>query len=200
MNTQSKRSGFTLIELLVVISIIALLAGLAFPALQGAMTAAQKAQASTMCNQLAIAVNLYNTEYGVNPVPSSSSSDYTVATQSNWDDMVKCLNGNKTITGTTATSSIANSRYIQFMSFNKKDLYDTSGTGSQAIYSPVKKAGGSSSTDRWYHMVIDGNYDGTITIEDLSKTSGTSQLSINVGVWAYGDNTTDNTKKVGSYR
>ncbi len=193
MNKNPKRSGFTLIELLVVISIIALLAGLAFPALQGAIDSAQKAQASTMCNQLAIAANLYNTEYGVWPIIGSSTGDFTFSTSSQWGDLCTSFNGNKTIKdGSTTTSQVANSRAIQFMSFNKKDLATPT---ANYVISPVKKA-----TDRLYRMVVDGNYDGVITIADLSKSSGDSNLAMGVGVWAFGDKSTDNTKKVGSYR
>ncbi len=60
-------SGFTLIELLVVISIIAILASLAFPAVNGAIDSARKAQAKNTAVQIAAAVTGYETEYGKLP-------------------------------------------------------------------------------------------------------------------------------------
>jgi len=62
-----KRSAFTLIELLVVIAIIAVLAGLAFPAVQGALESGKKAQARNDVHQLATAVKSYLSEYGRQP-------------------------------------------------------------------------------------------------------------------------------------
>ncbi len=64
------RSGirsFTLVEILVVISIIGLLAGLAIPAVGGALNAARKAKVSAMANQIRTALIQFNTEYGYFP-------------------------------------------------------------------------------------------------------------------------------------
>jgi prepilin-type N-terminal cleavage/methylation domain-containing protein len=70
---QAQRLGFTLIELLVVISIIAVLAGLAFPAVNGAMDSARKARAKSDVAQIATAVVAYDTEYGRLPTISGNS-------------------------------------------------------------------------------------------------------------------------------
>ena len=70
---QAQRLGFTLIELLVVISIIAVLAGLAFPAVNGAMDSARKARANSDVTQIATAVVAYETEYGRLPTISGNS-------------------------------------------------------------------------------------------------------------------------------
>jgi prepilin-type N-terminal cleavage/methylation domain-containing protein len=59
--------AFTLIELLVVISIIAVLAGLAFPAVNGALEAAKKAKAKSDVAQIVGAIKAYQTEYGKLP-------------------------------------------------------------------------------------------------------------------------------------
>jgi len=71
--SQAERYGFTLIELLVVISIIAVLAGLAFPAVNGAMDSARKARAKSDVTQIATAVVAYETEYGKLPTISGNS-------------------------------------------------------------------------------------------------------------------------------
>ncbi len=66
--------GFTLIELLVVISIIAVLVGLAFPAISGVLDRAKKVQAKNDVTQIVTAVNAYFTEYGVYPLNSGNNS------------------------------------------------------------------------------------------------------------------------------
>lgn len=62
--TNNQRFAFTLIELLVVIAIIAVLAGLGFGAVQGALKSAKRAQARSDVNQMAAAVKTYLLEYG----------------------------------------------------------------------------------------------------------------------------------------
>jgi type II secretion system protein G len=59
-----KASGFTLIELLVVIAILVILAGIAFPAMQGAMDSAKRGQARNDVHQIAAAVKAYRLEFG----------------------------------------------------------------------------------------------------------------------------------------
>jgi prepilin-type N-terminal cleavage/methylation domain-containing protein len=72
-----KHSAFTLIELLVVISIIAILASLAFPAVQGALRGSKRAQARNDVNQLASAVKSYALEYGRLPEKGSEIATLT---------------------------------------------------------------------------------------------------------------------------
>lgn len=62
--TGRRASAFTLIELLVVIAIIAILAGLGFGAVQGALNSSKRAQARNDVNQVASAVKAYALEYG----------------------------------------------------------------------------------------------------------------------------------------
>jgi prepilin-type N-terminal cleavage/methylation domain-containing protein len=69
---QRARNAFTLIELLVVIIMIAILAGLLFPALIGAQNQAKKVQAKNDLTQIVSAVNAYYTEYGKYPVDSTA--------------------------------------------------------------------------------------------------------------------------------
>jgi len=72
--------AFTLIELLVVIAIIAILMGLLFPAVNGALNAARKASAKNDVVQIANAVVMYETEYGKLPPNSSTVSGTLVET------------------------------------------------------------------------------------------------------------------------
>jgi prepilin-type N-terminal cleavage/methylation domain-containing protein len=62
--TGREAAAFTLIELLVVMAIIAILAGLGFGAVQGALNSGKKAQARNDVNQMASAVKSYALEYG----------------------------------------------------------------------------------------------------------------------------------------
>ncbi len=66
--------GFTLIELLIVIAIIGILMALLFPAVQGAIDAARRAQAKNDVTQIATAINAYVTEYGRLPVTQDSGT------------------------------------------------------------------------------------------------------------------------------
>jgi prepilin-type N-terminal cleavage/methylation domain-containing protein len=70
-----KSPAFTLIELLIVIAIIAILAGLAFPAVSGAIGSSRKTQARNDVAQLAAAVKAFQLEYGRLPVSGASTSD-----------------------------------------------------------------------------------------------------------------------------
>jgi type II secretion system protein G len=74
---QRKACGFTLIELLVVIAILVILAGIAFPAMQGAMDSAKRGQARNDVHQIAAAVKAYRLEFGRLPTPGQEISELT---------------------------------------------------------------------------------------------------------------------------
>lgn len=67
--TQAK--AFTLVEILVVVSIIGLLAGLAFPAIQGALNSAKKGKAKAEMQSIITSLKSYQNEYGRLPNPSA---------------------------------------------------------------------------------------------------------------------------------
>lgn len=74
-----KRSAFTLIELLVVIAILVILAGIAFPAMQGALDSAKRGQARNDANQIASAIKAYRLEFGRLPAAGSEIAAITGA-------------------------------------------------------------------------------------------------------------------------
>src|SRR4029077_16778413 len=74
-------SGFTLIDLLVVIIMIAIRAGLLFPAINGAQNQAKKVQAKNDVTQIVSAVNAYYTEYGY--YLTSPTTDLTFSANNN---------------------------------------------------------------------------------------------------------------------
>ena len=73
MRALKSPQGFTIAELMVVVAIIVILMSLLFPAVQGALEAAKKAQAKNDVTQIATAIVAYDTEYGrlpsTNPAP-----------------------------------------------------------------------------------------------------------------------------------
>lgn len=78
LHTPGRRlAAFTLIELLVVIAIIAILAGLAFPAMQGALDSGRKADARNDVAQIAAAVKAYQLEYGRLPAANNVIRELT---------------------------------------------------------------------------------------------------------------------------
>lgn len=93
----SRSKAFTLIELLVVISIIAILASLAFPAVNGAIDSAKRAKAKSDTVQIVTAVKAYQSEYGKLPTAAVSSDDRGEATQGwfqgNNDEIIRVLTG-----------------------------------------------------------------------------------------------------------
>jgi len=74
-----KRNGFTLIELLVVIAIIGLLASIVLVSLNSARTKGRDAKRAADINQIATALELYNSTNGHYPITYCSGNTYVWA-------------------------------------------------------------------------------------------------------------------------
>jgi len=134
--SRTEWQGFTLIELLVVISIIAVLAALAFPAVNGAMDSARKARAKSDVAQIATAVVAYETEYG--RLPTNSGTSVNTA-------FLATLSGNST----------DNPRKIVFLELSEWKK-GKGGTNSSGFCDPWDSAS-------VYQIALDTNYDNLVT-------------------------------------
>ena len=170
------RLAFTLIELLVVVTIIGILAGLAMPALNGALTQAKRTQAASMVANVKTALNSYQTEYGRWPTDifanetASISSCYTASSSS----LYSLLTGKDIPSG-------ANPHLTSFMEFNSKELYYSSGSA----------AGFKDPWNNPYGIMLDVNYDNQIVVpfdRTLSTNNSTATtISAAIAIWTYGD-------------
>jgi prepilin-type N-terminal cleavage/methylation domain-containing protein len=155
--TRTDKQAFTLIELLVVISIIAILASLAFPAVNGAIDSARKARAGSDVTQIATAVVAYEVEYG--RLPTHTGTDV-----------------NSTLMATLTGNSTDNPRKIVFLEASewKKGRGGTNSSGfcdpwdSASVYQIALDSGSADKT----------NYDNWVT-------AGTNSADITkkVAVW-----------------
>jgi prepilin-type N-terminal cleavage/methylation domain-containing protein len=186
-------SGFTLIELLIVIALIAILAGLLFPAFAAVQKSAKKTLAKNDLTQIVTAVNGFYTEYGKYPTTSTTDVTFGISPTTN-DQLFDVLRNITTgINGTNVT--LLNPRQIVFM--------DVPPAKDQTH----PKSGIQISTGRWYdpwgspyNVAIDANYNGIVrapSYTDLLSTYTTAlppDTSGDVGVrtgiiaWSFGPN------------
>ena len=177
------RSGFTLIELLVVISIIAVLAGLTFSGVSGAMLSARRAQARNDMSQIANAVQLYYTEYGKYPI-TSGTTDLSFGTAAWPNDYIISVLRNKTSPNVTQTIlDTLNPRQIQFL----QPKVITTLAATDVVKGAVNSLSGKF-FDPWgtqYAVFIDADYAGDIDASLIGITS-TPKPQVNVGVASVG--------------
>ena len=175
--------GFTLIELLVVITIIAILAGVAFPVVNGVMAKARKVKTLAVAKDLQVAIKSYQTEY--NRYPSTADSDVTVLT--NTGDLINVLVGQN--------SGMLNPREIKFVDLPMAK----NGTGGLVIAG----GGGNTLIDDWgspFSIIMDTNNDNLITNPDTANSdpkvsSGAPpEMPLGVAVFSNGADKVQSTK------
>ena len=154
----ASRHAFTLIELLIVIAIIGILASLLFPAVNGAIDAARKAQAKNDVVQIATAVTAYETEYG--RLPNTNSGPQDVG-----GDWLKALGG--------SNAASLNPRQIVFIELNNAKKGRSGLTNDNFV-------------DPWgekYRIAFDHDYDNTIASAGETPGPTVSSLRKRVAVW-----------------
>lgn len=164
------RDAFTLIELLIVIAIIGILASLLFPAVNGAIDAARKAQAKNDVVQIATAVIAYETEYGKLPYTNSGFQNVS-------GDWLQALGG--------SNAASLNSRQIVFIELNPAKRGKSGLTNGNFV-------------DPWgeiYRIAFDHDYDNTI--DSAGETPGPTATSLRkrVAVWNKPPGKNDGEKK-----
>ena len=176
---RSAHFGFTLIELLVVISIIAILASLAFTGVKGALLSARKVQAKNDMAQISSAITAYYTEYGKYPVDAAITTDagavYGTSSLSNAQVINVLRYDTSSTTTMTAAQKALNPRQIKFLEVAPK-------VGQKAC---VEQATGNW-FDPWgsqYLIFIDADYGGEI---DASKIGCSTTVQIGAGVASVG--------------
>jgi prepilin-type N-terminal cleavage/methylation domain-containing protein len=150
--------GFTIIELLVVVAILGVLMSLLFPAVQGALDSAKKAQAKNDAMQIATAIVAYDTEYG--RLPNSNSTPQTV--------------GGDVLGALTASNTNLNPRRIIFLEV----LNYKKGKGG--------KDSNGNFVDPWakpYYVALDGDYDNQVGVSTNGSASSNATIMRKVGVW-----------------
>jgi len=160
--------AFTLIELLIVIAIIGILMALLFPAVNGAMDAARRAQAQNDVTQIAMAVNSYASEYG--KLPTTQSGNQVVE-----GELLETLMGGIT----------NNPRKITFIEISewKKGKSGLVTAKSKVSWPDYKLTEGSYS-DPWggpYRIAMDISYENKVTAGVATKTEIVRK---SVAVWS----------------
>jgi len=154
--TGRRPAAFTLIELLVVIAIIVILAGLAFPAVQGALMSGKKAEVRATANQIKLALSSYYAEYGTYPLVTNANPQFLQA-----------------MLGATNIPTVPNRRGIRFLEFTDK------WTNSDGIVTPDRFL----PTRTVFSIAVDTNYDGRIDVPSITNSSTLTNIGGSIAVW-----------------
>jgi len=92
------RTGFTLIEMLVVIAIIAIIAGIVFPAVTRGLRTAKRNVAASEAKSIAGAIRVFYDDYGWLPVPAANQGGSEDGLVSDSKEVIQVLLGdNETV-------------------------------------------------------------------------------------------------------
>jgi len=181
--TGQKKRGFTLIELLIVISIIAVLAAMAFPVSNKVILAAKKAQCNQEIGNIMTSLKAYQMEYGHLPINGTSDVDELSLSGGGGTagtDLMLCLMGiddNPNPSGLTQ-GTYTNPKQMPF--YEPKYTQDIRAGWNQndgALYDPFGNA---------YVVSLDTDFDKYITNPEGSMP-GPSELRTDVLVYSLGD-------------
>ena len=176
--------------MLVVISIIAVLAGLAFPVIAGVLERAKKVQAKNDLSQIVTAVKAYYTEYGRFPLAPSweQNHDVTFAADSYQDQLMNVLRANgsgRDNPSSTSTDDNENPRRIAFLS---PPIAKSATAPKGGVAPDTASSYAGMYVDPWgnvYNVRIDGNYDRSLP-NPYGSNAGPALLREDVIAWSAG--------------
>jgi len=154
------KQAFTLIELMVVILVIAILAGILFAGVSGAIKRAKRLQAQATVTALAAAFRQYYTEYGRWPTTSTGNLKVDA-------NMVDMLTGNNNPT-------YPNAKRIVFMEIS------TNQTTSSGLSTPWVSSSGVNDNHKYYWCKFDVNNQGYV---DSAGYPNPTRVNMGLAVW-----------------
>jgi prepilin-type N-terminal cleavage/methylation domain-containing protein len=177
--------SFTLVEILVVVSIIGLLAGLAIPAVGGALSSAKRAKVTSMANQIRIAVTQFYTEYGFYPTNKDFDQQGVGRTTAEFSLI---------LTG-DSNNSVALSQNPRRLAFLEvpTDFTSNNSVATRGILTPVGYLKGNARSN--FFVSVDHDYNGQVRVINNGVATN---YDATVHVW-FQDNR-DSKKTVGTWK
>lgn len=140
-----------------VIAIIGVLMSLLFPAVQGALDAAKRAQAKNDVMQIATAIIAFDTEYG--RLPGTVSTPQTVSS-----NLLGALTGGDTNLNPRKII------FLEVLNFKR----GKGGISNSIFVDPWAKP---------FYVALDGDYDNQVSVSTNGTTSASTTIMKKVGVW-----------------